>query len=274
MRALARFLFEHGFIAIPTKDKKPLVNWGEFLYRYPTREEIEELVSLITSEFAILTGTPLGLGYLVIIDIDDWALWPKEFLIPNYYTKTPNGFHIPVRARIPIQTKHFGGIDILGINGLAMFPGSITSEGMYIGKIEYYLTPRWDMPANFLESLKKLSRKRKIPSKVEEEPKKEQNNNRRRITAQEVAEIIKPYWIPGNRHNISLAVAAFFRRRGFSARFVERVLSFFEDEESRKRQIIETYKKPIEEIASYQWAPEVIEALKEYLEEENERPFS
>jgi hypothetical protein len=63
----------------------------------------------------------------------------------------------------------------------------------------------------------------------------------------------------GNRHRITMGVAGFLRWRAYTMdaalKFIDFVCDFFHDEEtdSRRRDVIDTYSKPIEEIAWRSW---------------------
>ena len=269
MKSLARFVWEHGLTPIPTSNKKPLIDWKVFQFRNANYSEFQDILELIKTEFAIPVKRTEH--YLVIIDIDSWELWPDTISIPSYATKTPHGYHIPFASKFPLKTRHFAGIDIIGQGGLVMFPGSLTSDGLYDGNPEYYIHPPEFFPSDFINQVEIHSKLRAVMNNKKPVPKPEvkpetkpQNPS---LSTNEIAEIIRPFWMPGRRHNIALAVAAYFRKRGFSKEWISELLSNFEDEESRENQIKYTFSKPIRQVASWIWAPDLIEALEVYINE-------
>lgn len=254
MRALARIAWERGLTPIPSKNKKPLISWGEFIYRRMTEAELNDCLRLIKDEFSIITGQLIGSKYLVVVDIDEFSALPIP--VPYYATKTHRGYHIPYYSHYPLPTKKIDGIELRGEASLVIFPGSIVNGTFYDGSPEHYFNPPHVIPRAILNLFVKRKEKRKEKKMVVKSGSEVDDKEIKKLI-----EIIKPHYHLGNRHNIVMGVSALLRRQNVP---LEKVLALFRalpDDEDRTPQVVATYNKDWDEIASYLWCPEVVEAI-------------
>lgn len=259
VRALFRLAWEKGLNPVPTKDKKPLIAWGEYIYRKMTLEEFEEALRMVRNEFAILTGQQVGSKFLVVVDIDEPIKFP--IMIPPYATKTKRGYHIPYYSNFPLASQKIDGIEIRGIASLVMFPGSIVDGHLYHGNPYHYFNPPHPIPRAILNLFKgEKNKKKKVLNKI---PNNIALDNPSEIIDEikELAKLIRPFYVIGRRHNIAMGVAALLKRKQVPINQALALFRMLPDNEDRTPQIIATYSKNYDEIASYFWCPEVIEAI-------------
>jgi len=271
LKALARKAWEHNLTPIPTKDKKPLIAWGEYIYRKMTVLELQEALRLIRTEFAVITGQKLvNNKYLVVVDIDDPLQY--DFDIPYYATRTRRGFHIPYYTTYSLPSMKLEGIEIHSYANLIMFPCSLIDDVFYDGYPQFYFDPPEMLPKSVLELFqmekqkKKKKKKNGKTQKAEEEIEAEvaEAGNGTSELLKELVQVIRPYYYEGMRHNIVMGVSAYLRKRGFTKADIIKLFRLLPDTEDRTPQIEATFSKDYDEIASYLWCPEVVDALHEF----------
>ncbi len=127
-----------GFSVIPLKqkDKRPLMEWKEYIKRFPTKNELRQWFSSNpTLNMAVVTGS---ISNVIVVDID-----PKNggdesmkqlHLPPTYIVKTgKNGWHYYYRWQYttlpPNRKAHLPGVDIQGEKAYVVAASSIHPNG-------------------------------------------------------------------------------------------------------------------------------------------------
>lgn len=115
------------FSYFPVKDKKPLVDWSEYMTRLPTPDELKEWEAKYPNyQKGIVTG---GISKLLVLD-DDGGL-PSDYKIPSTLTaKTPRGgthyyFRLldELEDRVTTKVGILPKVDVRGEGGYVVFYG-------------------------------------------------------------------------------------------------------------------------------------------------------
>ena len=231
-----REYLKKGWTCIPLKENlTPAVkSWKIYGKRKPTKEEMEDWNKKY-NRYAVLTGLPSG---ITVLDIDDVKIFKANFgedLFKKLYTEAfqaveskSGGLHLYFGYTPELKTSvHQNlGFDIRNDGALIRVPPTL---GYRLLKSTDKIVP---VPEEFIVKLRQLQTWDKLPQLIG---------------------LLEEIYIEGYRQNISLYLAGFLRKRGFSEERVEEILEeiwrFFEpsiDKNEKKQRltaISNTFKK-------------------------------
>jgi Bifunctional DNA primase/polymerase, N-terminal len=185
----------HGFssIPIPYQSKTPLIKgWNKLTV---TADNLETYFDGTETNIAIWTGKPSG--GLVDINIDDpAALKFAAYFLPQtnciFGHKSKPRSHWVYRVPNPKAVAKFIGdgmiLEIRGNNRCTVFPGSIHANGEPI---------EFDNPDNYEPSTSTWRQLKRVASKIA------------------IATELGKFWLPGNRHELTLYTSAMLVRLGW-----------------------------------------------------------
>jgi len=229
----AKKLADKGFSVIPIKarEKVPSVSsWREFQQRKPTEEELYAWFNPGDKNIGIICGRVSK--NLVVFDFDDQEA--MSFVVPDInetakktmVVRTGKGFHVYYRVKTPQNFKLINlKIDVKGEGGYVIAPPSVHPSG--IKYLSLGTTNIAEVSDEIISLMKEADEMYPL------------------------AKVASNEWGGGNRHELALGLASFFRTRGkWSAdkvqRFIRGVMRLKGDREEvddRMRAIEDAFKK-------------------------------
>ena len=217
-------------IPIPYRAKAATITWSEYMKRLPTEQEIREWFRNEEKNIGIVCGKVSK--NLVVFDFDDQEAMSfvisdiNETAKKTMVVRTGKGFHVYYRVKTPENFKLMNlKVDVKGEGGYVIAPPSIHPSGikyMALGTIN--ISEVGDDVISLMREADEM-----YP----------------------LAKVAAAEWGSGNRHELALGLASFFRTRGkWSAdkvqRFIRGVMRLKADKEEvddRMRAVEDAFKK-------------------------------
>lgn len=236
-----------SIIPIAHKSKKALISWQEYQKRRPQAGELGEWFS---------DGKPKNIGIvcgkvsgnLVVLDfdkVDKWAdflrNWP-EGRFGSIYQRTPvvatgRGHQVYLRTKRPVNKQRLDGIDIQSEGSYVVAPPSIHASG----KQYRFINADIDQILE-IDDLSEVGIQlpiRQLPNSPDTQEE----------AIRQIAQLVKPYWNTGDRHNLALRLSGFLAKLGWASPMVTQLINIASmgasDEElaDRLRAVSDTFQK-------------------------------
>ncbi len=247
---LAKAYYNLGFCVLPALkgQKRPDLNWREFISKRPSFEETLELFEgKIDPNLCIVCGRVSGVIVLDIDDLDKFKAWLREkgkslkdLLSMASVIRTGKGFHVWFRhptEEIGVRRFPEYGFELRGAGGIVIVPPSLhPSGGIYwplhlkersfeglISWLENLILP--EVPSWLLEVVKE-DEKRAI--RYEADTPTLEGTELTPETAQKLQALLKEhlfsFWIEGYRHELACGISGWLARLGIPREIVEAVI--------------------------------------------------
>ena len=266
-----------GFSVIPLKagTKKPaLHSWKEYQTRQPTSDEVSDWwQNNPECGVAIVCGKVSG---LIVVDIDDpkkfkFALNALGLKIPKTpVVKTKRGYHIYFRYPKGYMVKrHYRedyGAEIRGDDHYVVAPPSVVNGHKYSWwckdekelpvlaegreELSIFEVEPAEVPIELLEAFG-VPKETEQPEStiVNATPRHKNGNQSKEYLIPAIVALLQPYWVEGQRHDLSLALSGALAKAGWSWSDAEQLLNAIaekaEDNElkDRLRALKDTFEK-------------------------------
>jgi len=277
--------FVTGFTPIPCKpkSKEPVCKWSQWQHRRPTWDELERVWREALQRFGnnLNIATILGRAHgLCAVDIDNpkafkqvrQAIGLTEDDLKTWTTLSHRGgaliFRYPEGYDLPSKrTNEHWGAELLGNERILMLPPSTHPEGTEYRWVEGYSPddiPLNDIPKELLfafigDQIGDQNLTKRDLTLSQNSNNNDSNSNGLPEWAKEIVALLKPHWVEGWRHNIALALAGVFAKRGIPREIAERTLlelvQAANDPEAkdRIRTIMDTYERLAEGKSVLAW---------------------
>lgn len=217
-----------SIIPIPAKQKSPAFKWIEYQKRKPENSEIKKWFgSSQNTNIAVICGEISG--GLVVLDIDprnggNESIKGKSLPLTPTVKTGGGGFHYYFISSVPIKkTKLMAGVDLQAEGSFVIAPPSLHHSGEHYAWAdgrgldnELAVVPGWILEIVHQKGMTK-----------------QQNNS----ISEAVHKLITPCWKTGDRNNLTLYLAGYLAKQGWSQEQVEEVIKKLaeDDEELLKR---------------------------------------
>ena len=217
-------------IPIPSREKAASISWSEYTKRPPTEQEIREWFRNEEKNIGIVCGRVSK--NLVVFDFDDQEAMSfviadiNETAKKTMVVRTGKGFHVYYRVKTPENFKLMNlKVDVKGEGGYVIAPPSIHPSGIkYVALGTTNISEVSDDVISIMREADEM-----YP----------------------LAKVAAAEWGSGNRHELALGLASFFRTRGkWSADKVQRFIRGImrmkgdrEEVEDRMRAVEDAFKK-------------------------------
>jgi len=276
---LVRRYYELGLTPIPCepRSKKPACAWAQWEYRRPEWEELEQVWHEAINRFGenLNIATILGKAHgLCAVDIDN----PENFRqarqviglteddLRTWTTLSHRGgaliFRYPNGYNLPSKTlNELWGSELLGNGRILVLPPSIHPKGTvyrWLKGHEPDQIPLADIPEPLLFAFIG-ERPKPTPRSVTLPQNGHGDGNGLPSWAHAVIALLRPYWQEGWRHDIALALAGVFAKRGVPKEVAENILQELTREagdnevKDRLRALMDTYERLAEGESVLAW---------------------
>lgn len=248
LKDVAVTLWQLGYTPIPLKadSKSPAIaSWAEFHDCRPTLDEVQLMFENHVGNIGVILGRPHN--EVCVLDVDDIELFLRTtgdlldrlLSLPTPIVKTPKGFHIyfryPSGVTFTVKRRLSDiGAELRGDRAYVVIPPSSVNGKTY----QWLKDPATNPPIPLPAEVYTLFFAHQTPTETDNQRPSE-NGNLSPETIEAVKVVLSPYWTVGNRHNLSLYLAGWLAKEGYSLTEVETLLTTIAeasgDEEMRDR---------------------------------------